>query len=154
MTREDASQFSTESDIRKVYLFSAKQKVPPIYKALSAQFRNRLRFAFVNVEATVSAELAERYGVEKWPTLLIESDVDGDEHAVYDGKMKLNELVDFVEPFALSESEKKEERVISSKSQTTVNQQSDASGYMLLTVVSDIEDKILPEQEAALLLIA
>jgi len=24
MTREDASQFSTESDIRKVYLFSAK----------------------------------------------------------------------------------------------------------------------------------
>ena len=155
MTREDASQFSAESDIKKVYLFSAKQKVPPIYKALSATFRNRLRFAFVNVEASVSAELAGDYGVEKWPTLLVENGAeDGESHAIFGGKMKLNELIDFVAPFALPEDQKKEERVISSKSQTTVNQQNDASGYMLLTAVSDIEDKLLPESEAALLLIA
>ena len=28
--------------------------MPPIYKALSATFRNRLRFAFVNMEASVA----------------------------------------------------------------------------------------------------
>ena len=117
MTKEDAVQFSAESDIKKVYLFSAKQKVPPIYKALSSTFRNRLRFAFVNVEASVSADLASDFGVEKWPTLLVEN--GGDEegtHAIFSGKMKLNELVDFVTPHALAESEKKEERVIASKS--------------------------------------
>ena len=67
--------------------------------------------------------------------------------------MKLNELVDFVAPYALAESEKKEERVIASKSQTSVNQQTDSSGYSLLTVVGDIEDKILPESQAAIVLI-
>ena len=33
--REDADQFADEKGIQKVYLFSAKQKVPPIYKALA-----------------------------------------------------------------------------------------------------------------------
>jgi len=59
--------------------------------------------------------------------------------------MKLAELNKFVAQYALSTENQKEERVISSKSQTTVNQQNDASGYKLLTVVSDIEDKLLPE---------
>lgn len=122
MTKEDAAQFSAEEGIKKVYLFSAKQKVPPIYKALSAQFRNRVRFAFVNVEASVSAEVAADFGVEKWPTLLVESAGEDGGHDLYSGKMKLNELVEFVAPHALSDAEKKEERVIESKSQTTVNQ--------------------------------
>ena len=43
--------------------------------------------------------------------------------------------------------------MISSKSQTSVNQQTDSAGYSLLTAVGDIEDKILPESQAALLLI-
>ena len=67
--------------------------------------------------------------------------------------MKLNELIDFVQPFALTEDQAKEERVIESKSQTTINESSDSSGYMLLTSVSDIEDKLLNEWQAALLYI-
>jgi len=50
-TKADVEQFAEESGIQKVYLFSAKQKVPPIYKALTSEFRNRLRFAFVNAES-------------------------------------------------------------------------------------------------------
>ena len=67
--------------------------------------------------------------------------------------MKLNELIDFIQPFALAEDQAKEERVIESKSQTTINESSDSSGYMLLTSVSDIEDKLLNEWQAALLYI-
>ena len=48
------------------YLFSSKQKVPPIYRALAAHYRNRLRFAFVPAEAQVAAELTDKFGVEKW----------------------------------------------------------------------------------------
>jgi hypothetical protein len=72
-TKEDADQFAEEAGIQKVYLFSAKQKVPPIYKALAANFRNRLRFAFVNVESSASADLAKDFDVEKWPTLLVQN---------------------------------------------------------------------------------
>ena len=71
MTREDADQFSAETGIHKVYLFSSKQKVPPIYKALSQNFRNRLRFAFVNLEAVAANDLAAEFGVSNWPTLLV-----------------------------------------------------------------------------------
>ena len=102
-------------------MFSAKQKVPPIYKALSATFRNRLRFAFVNMEASVAGELADEFGTTKWPTLLVQNqfatgDDDSEAHQIFDGKMKLNELIDFVTPFALSDDNKMEDRVIRSKS--------------------------------------
>lgn len=73
MTREDADDFASETGIQKVYLFSAKQKVPPIYKALSATFRNRLRFAFVNMEASVAGELSDEFATTKWPTLLVQN---------------------------------------------------------------------------------
>ena len=54
--------------------------------------------------------------------------------------MKLNELIDFVAPFALAKDEKKEEKVISSKTRTSMNQQTDISGYKALSSVSDLED--------------
>lgn len=149
-TKEDAEQFASEEGIRKVYLLSAKQKVPPIYKALAANFRNRVRFGFTNPEASVSGELASQFDVSKWPTLLIAGET-GENHIVFDGKMKLNELIDFVTPYALPADQAKEERVISSKQQTTVNQQSDSSGYQLLTSFSDIESKILDNWQGSLL---
>ena len=68
--------------------------------------------------------------------------------------MKLGELIEFVQPFALDPSQAREERVIESKSQTTMNEQSDSSGYLVLTSVSDIEQKLLPEWNAALLYVA
>jgi hypothetical protein len=51
----------------------------------------------------------------------VTADDDSDKHHVFSGKMKLEELVDFVVPFALAEADKKEERVIKSKSQTSIN---------------------------------
>jgi len=71
VTKKDADQFLAETGIQKVYLFSSKQKVPPIYKALSQNFRNRLRFAFVNTESIVANDLATEFGVSDWPTLLV-----------------------------------------------------------------------------------
>lgn len=69
--REDVDDFQAEDGISKVYLFTAKQKVPPIYKALSQHFRNRLRFAYVHVESHIGLELGKEMGVDSWPTLLI-----------------------------------------------------------------------------------
>ena len=68
--------------------------------------------------------------------------------------MKLNELIDFVAPFALAKDEKKEEKVISSKTRTSMNQQTDISGYKALSSVSDLEDEFLGEHWASLVYVA
>ena len=135
-TSDDAAQFASETGIQMVYLFSSKQKVPPIYRALAAHYRNRVRFAFVPAEAQAAAELAEKFEVEKWPTLLAHNP---EGHFLYGGKMKLDALIEFVEGYALPEDQKKEERVIASKGQTSVNKMSDTiSSYKTLTSVSEI----------------
>ena len=117
-TSEDFEEFDSETGIQKVYLFSAKQRVPPIYRAVAAHYRNRARFAFVPLEAKVNKELTDIFEIETWPTLLV---YNPNGHFVYDGKMKLSELIDFVEDYALPEDKKATERVISSKSQTSMN---------------------------------
>ena len=149
---KDADEFAAEEGIGKVYLFSAKQKVPPIYKALATNFRNRLRFAFVQAESDIRVEISEKFGIEKWPTLLIET-VEG-ERIVYDGKMKLPALNEFVTPYALSVDQKKEERVLGSKAQSTVSSRKDKTGYILLTNMPDFEEQIIGDQRAALVFVA
>ena len=67
--------------------------------------------------------------------------------------MKLSDLFDFVEQYALPENQKKEEFVIQSKKQTALNNATKDinTGYQIITSVSEIQDKILPEWNAALL---
>ena len=153
-TMEDFEQFEHEDGIEKVYLFSAKQKVPPIYKALSAKYRNRLRFAFVNVESQVSTQLAKNFEVEKFPTLLIQNskaDLDETEfHQIYNGKMKLDLITNFVDPYALSPENKKEDRVIDSKQQTAMDKSRDQSGLVAFKDSKQMEEKIINDEKAAL----
>lgn len=46
---------------------------------------------------------------------------NSDEVAIYDGRMKLRDIVEFVEPFALPKEHAKPERVISSTGQASIN---------------------------------
>ena len=39
-----------DTDVNRVILFSKKAKTPPIYKVLSSEFRDRLRFGFIEAE--------------------------------------------------------------------------------------------------------
>ena len=68
--------------------------------------------------------------------------------------MKLEKLIEFVKPLSLAEDQKKEERVIESKSQTSSMNDAAGTGYMILTTVNDIEEKILPEWKATVLYVA
>jgi len=45
--------------VNRVVLFSKKSKTPPIYKVLSSEFRDRLRFGFV--EAEKSEDLVKQF---------------------------------------------------------------------------------------------
>lgn len=106
----------------------------------------------MQAESDIRIEISEKFGIEKWPTLLIET-TDG-EKIVYDGKMKLPALNEFVTPYALSPDQKKEERVLGSKAQSTVSQRKDKTGYMLVTNMPDFEEKIISDQRAALVFVA
>lgn len=85
-----------------------------------------MRFAFVQDDKAnkVSTQLIDEFSVEKFPTLLMlapmerEIEVENDlvshqyQILVYDGKMKLPEIVEWVKPYALSETKKKAEQNI------------------------------------------
>ena len=45
--------------VNRVILFSKKAKTPPIYKVLSSEFRERLRFGFI--EAEKSEDLVKQF---------------------------------------------------------------------------------------------
>lgn len=44
----DSFRSEDEKDINKVILFSKKSKVPSIYKALTNEFRDLIRFGFIS----------------------------------------------------------------------------------------------------------
>lgn len=68
--------------------------------------------------------------------------------------MKLPELISFMEQYALSVDQKKEERVIASKSQSTLTNQRDQSGYQHLTNGADVQEHILASDQAAVVYVA
>ena len=63
-----------DKDINKVILFSKKTKTPPIYKALTNEFRNRLRFGFVAVDSAPG--IVEKYNVTKFPSIIVLESID------------------------------------------------------------------------------
>lgn len=84
----------------KVYLLSTKEKTPQLYGALTAHYRDRIGFAFI-FDEVVSASKAFKFqfNVENAPAMLLEK-VDGS-FEVYDGTMKLPELIEWLAPYAL-----------------------------------------------------
>jgi hypothetical protein len=58
-------QNKNDKDINKVILFTEKEQVPNVYKALSAEFRDKLRFSVVSLPkgkaSDYAKELADDY---------------------------------------------------------------------------------------------
>lgn len=95
-------------------LFSKKTKVPPIYKVLTNEFRDLIRFWFISSD---SEELVKKYKVEKFPTVLVIKSIDTDTKQILEKEevieykkegFKLDELKKFVRPF--TRNEPKEEK--------------------------------------------
>jgi len=103
-----------EKDINKVLLFTRKEKVTPVFKAVSAEFRNKLRFYVIAIPEKnppqEKVEIQKLYGVEELPALVVERSVnprkDGDildevEIISYKSKdFKLREIKKFLSRFA------------------------------------------------------
>lgn len=70
-------------DINKVILFTKKDKVPPTFKALSAEFRDKIRFNIIQInDKKVSEDLKaikESYGVTSFPSIVVEQSYNAQE---------------------------------------------------------------------------
>lgn len=77
-----------DRDINKVILFSKKAKVTPVFKALSAEFRDKIRFNLIHVDEKKQTndikQIQESYGVTKLPAIVIEQTYNAQEDETMD----------------------------------------------------------------------
>ena len=106
-------QNKNDKDINKVLLFTKKEKVTPVFKALSAEFRDKVRFSVIALpdkkETKDNLALKEEYNITDLPTVILEQTysikdkqvLDTPSRLVYNSKTyKIPELVRFIKPFA------------------------------------------------------
>jgi len=80
----------------KVLLFSDKKNVPTLFKALALEYRNRLHFGWIK---NTEKELCEKYGVEKFPAVLVQK--KGEEtQTKFEDKVGFDTLNAFLKKFA------------------------------------------------------
>lgn len=68
-TRTDVDNMMQNKDLNKVILFSTKKDTSSLYRALASNFRFRLKFYYVKAD---NDELVDHYGIDTFPTLLIQ----------------------------------------------------------------------------------
>lgn len=116
----EANEFVAEKGIHKVFLFTKKEKVPPLYAAITSLFRNRIRFAIVNVNTKDSEELKDFMQVEFLPQLCILEAVINVEPwdspvRYYEGIMKFQAIKNWVGRYVLTEVKTKDDKDLDSK---------------------------------------
>jgi len=91
-------------EVTHVLLVSAKKDLPPLFKALSSQFRKRAVFA----EAKSTDEsVVSKYALEKFPSVVVIKD---GEAQVYDGVMKHEGLHSYISKFVPAAPTTQEEK--------------------------------------------
>lgn len=99
-------QFKSDNSegLASAILFSSKEESSPLYKALSLQFKDRLRLA--EVRTAEGTDLAGEFGVDAFPTVILEKS-DGT-RVQYDGTIGAEPLADFFLEYAAAAREPKE----------------------------------------------
>lgn len=91
--------FLERPTLHKVLLFSDRDTVPSLYKAITSAFRGRLDFGIVWKNQT---DIVEQYAVKWFPTLLVLKD---GRRVEYDGDLSFEELHRFLGPHAANKEE-------------------------------------------------
>lgn len=113
-------------EVNRVILFSKKAKTPPIYKVLASEFRDRLRFAFIEAEKQEEIMRQFRDMATEFPTIIVMKTFDTTTNQTldvvpmlkYDKKeYKLDELKEYLNQFA--RADKKEAPVRESDKQSS-----------------------------------
>ncbi|KAJ3317823.1 protein disulfide isomerase (PDI) protein [Boothiomyces sp. JEL0866] len=100
-------EFKNSNDkVDKVVLVTDKKTTPPLFKALSIEYLDRLAFGEVK---SSNAELVAELKVETFPAILL-FPKDGSDVISYDGIVKQAQLVEFLDKYALPSKRKKADK--------------------------------------------
>ena len=105
ITSENYENFKSRNELNKVILFTNKKNSPLMFRGLSGYFYDRLALGVV---FDTEKKLCEKLNIKKYPTLMViqslEEEVILDEpvEIFYDGKMDTENIVNFLEKYALN----------------------------------------------------
>lgn len=88
--------FSRKQDKYHILLFTSKSTTPPMFKALSKLYLNKLIFGLVK---QTEKELVEYFNVKTFPTLMILKDEDNKNIEIYKGEIKFDKVKIFLEKY-------------------------------------------------------
>ena len=106
ITKENYENFKTRSNLNKAILFTNKKNSPLMWRGLSGYFYDRIAMGIVY---SSEKSLCEKLGVKDFPKVMviqtIEDDVIIDDplEIFYEGKLDTENIVNFLEKYALKE---------------------------------------------------
>lgn len=97
-----ADFLTTHNELYHVLLFTNKKSTPPLFKALSKDYLNKLSLGEVR---NSEIELCKSFNVEKFPTLMILVDHESGQTEIFNGEMKYDNIKKFFGKFAYKRKE-------------------------------------------------
>jgi len=86
-----------KSPLYKVILFTSKPETPPLFKALSKAFREKLIFLEIQ---DLEKEVVNKFRIRRFPTILVLTDPDNYSGEIYKGHFKRKEIDAFLQQYA------------------------------------------------------
>ncbi|KAN0015274.1 hypothetical protein ACTFIU_007999 [Dictyostelium citrinum] len=124
VTQDNIDKFLTGTSGAKALLFTDKPKTTDLYKALSVDF---LKTLTLGEARNINKETLEKYNIEKFPTLLVFTNDDGETFTKFDGKLSHSTIYKFLEPFSSKKSTNNNNNVNNEESTTTTTEKDPAS---------------------------
>lgn len=93
---------SSNSDRFHVLLFTSKKSTPPLFKALSKDYLNKLSFGEIRNSET---ELINSFGIKEFPTLMVLKDEEKDEVDIFKDELKFDPIKKFLLKYAYKKKE-------------------------------------------------
>lgn len=98
VTAENYDQFIAREPTKyKVLLFTERKTTPPIYKALSKQYKDKLLFGEVR---KTDQKMIENFKVTEFPKIMVITDPHGFQGEFYNGEVKIDLITKFLNNYS------------------------------------------------------
>lgn len=134
----------------KVVLFTQRKSTPPLLKALSKHFKGKLSFGEIRQS---EIELAQRFTVDKFPTLVVISEPENYKGIKYDGPLNRDNLEKFLNQYAYSARKVEKDMSVKELTNDIYNKQkicNESDGKNICVIYLTKEDTLTGSENAML----
>lgn len=141
INKDNYGDFITENPTQhKVLLFTQRKSTPPLFKAISKHFKGKLSLGFVRQTET---ELVQRFGVQKFPNILVISEAETHKGVSYEGPLNRDGLEKFLNQYAYSTKKIEKTLSVNKLTQTLYSKQNicnDSDKNICIIYLSQTDD--------------